>query len=86
MDWDNGKELKDLISEGEAIQQRMSSKKKSREEKHYKKWDRFIKLMEKGKISAALRSIGSQASSVLDIKDIVEDQDKAKSLARKRLS
>jgi len=53
--WRNG-ELDDLLREGRAIQNSFSKKKKT----HYQKKDkRFITLMEQGKVSAALRCIGS---------------------------
>ena len=60
--WKNGN-LNDLLNEGRAIQKRFSRKKKSAPAK---KEERFIKLMEKGKISAALRCIGSLETGVLE--------------------
>ena len=73
--WKKG-ELEDLLHEGMAVQKRFSSKKKTRREKKEKKWNRFINLMEKGKISAALRSIGSEATGVLDINQVLEETKK----------
>ena len=62
--WKNG-QLSKLISEGKAIQKRISQgKKKSTSNKKLK---RFISLMEEGKISAALRCIGSLECGVHDI-------------------
>ena len=58
---ENG-ELDQLLSEGRAVQKRVSRKKKTvagRKEK------RFIQLMEAGKVSAALRCIGSLDTDVL---------------------
>ena len=61
--WRAGK-LEELLSEGRAIQKRFSKKKKPR---HMKQQARFISLMEQGKISSALRCIGSQETSVLEV-------------------
>ena len=47
--------LADLLSEGVAIQNRLSKKKKSKADRNEQ---RFVTLMEQGKISAALRCIG----------------------------
>ena len=60
--WKTG-ELDDLLKEGRVIQKRLKRKKKS---KSVRKEKRFIQLMEAGKVSAALRCIGSQETSVLD--------------------
>ena len=60
--WKTG-ELDDLLKEGRVIQKRLNRKKKS---KSVRKEKRFIQLMEAGKVSAALRCIGSQETSVLD--------------------
>ena len=49
-------DLISLINEGKAIQNRMTQKKKTKCDSDEK---RFVKLMEQGKISAALRCIGS---------------------------
>ena len=57
--------LKELLSEGRAIQNRFSKKKKK--SRQSKQQSRFISLMEQGKVSAALRCIGSQETSVLDV-------------------
>ena len=78
--WKNGK-LSKLISEGEAIQKHISQgKKKSTSDKKLK---RFISLMEEGKISAALRCIGSLECGVHDItpeilKDLKEKRPRSK--------
>ena len=72
--WKNG-QLAELISEGKAIQNRISRKKKSSSAKKEK---RFISLMEEGKVSAALRCIGSLESGVLDITPEVLDDLKKK--------
>ena len=53
--WKEG-DLISLINEGKAIQNRMTQKKKTKCDSDEK---RFVKLMEQGKISAALRCIGS---------------------------
>ena len=65
--WKRG-ELKELLDEGEAIQRRFSNKKKT---KAAKKEKRFTNLMEKGRVSAALKCIGSQESTVLEVTDDV---------------
>jgi len=59
--WKRG-DLDDLLNEGRTIQKRFSRKKKSTPEKKEK---RFVKLMEIGKVSAALRCVGSQETGVL---------------------
>ena len=51
-----------MIEEGRAIQHRFYKATRNDTESKEK---RFIKLMEEGKVSAALRCIGSQASNVL---------------------
>ena len=61
--WRNG-DLDSLLSEGRAIQSAFSRKKKN---KPQKKINRFVMLMEQGKISAALRCIGSQETSLLTV-------------------
>ena len=62
--WREGR-LVELISEGTAIQNRMSQKKKK--PKPASSEQRFIRLMEEGKISAALRCIGSLQCGVHNI-------------------
>ena len=62
--WREGR-LVELISEGTAIQNRMSQKKKK--PKPASSEQRFIRLMEEGKISAALRCIGSLQCGVHQI-------------------
>ena len=61
--WKNG-QLSKLVNEGMAIQKRMSNKKKP---KAVSNEERFIRLMEQGKISAALRCIGSLQCGVHEI-------------------
>ena len=72
--WKKGK-LDDLLQEGRAVQKRFSHKKKSLPAK---KEERFIKLMEKGKVSAALRCIGSLETGVLDVTPEVMNELKKK--------
>ena len=60
--WKEGR-LQDLLNEGKAIQNRMVNKKKKSDSNE----QRFIRLMEQGKISAALRCIGSLQCGVHDI-------------------
>ena len=68
--WKSGK-LRDLIEEGRAIQKRFSRKKKAN---HMKQEQRFITLMEQGKVSAALRCIGSQQTGLLDVSpEVLQD-------------
>ena len=68
--WKSGK-LRDLLDEGRAIQKRFSRKKKPH---HMKQEQRFITLMEQGKVSAALRCIGSQQTGLLDISpEVLQD-------------
>ena len=55
--------LQDLLNEGKAIQNRLVNKKKKSDSNE----QRFIRLMEQGKISAALRCIGSLQCGVHDI-------------------
>ena len=74
--WKEGK-LEELLSEGRAIQNRFSKKKK-RNNQQEKQFSRFVSLMEQGKVSAALRCIGSEESSVLEINDEVLDELKEK--------
>ncbi len=62
-------ELDNLIKEGSVIQERMKSPKI--DSKHHEKV--FCRLMLQGKISAALRWIGSQQSTLLDATDEVLD-------------
>ena len=69
--WKDGN-LDDLLSECRAVQQRINNpKKKTKEARKYR---RFINLMEHGRISAALKCIGSQQASVLDISEEVLDE------------
>jgi hypothetical protein len=72
--WRNG-ELDNLLREGRAIQNSFSKKKKTRSQKKDK---RFISLMEQGKVSAAIRCIGSQETSVLDVNNEVLKELKSK--------
>jgi hypothetical protein len=62
--WVNG-DLDLLVREGEAIQDRLAKSKASKD--HSEKV--FVRLMLQGKVSAALRWIGSQATSVLSADD-----------------
>ena len=64
--WKNG-QLQALVSEARAIQDRLTKKKRSPEEND----KAFTRLMLQEKISAALRFIGSQSSSVLPVTDKV---------------
>ena len=64
--WQEG-QLKLLVSESRAIQNRLTKKKRSSEEQE----KAFVRLMLQGKISAAMRFIGSQSSSILPITDKV---------------
>ena len=67
--WKEGR-LDELICEGKAIQNRLVQKKQKNPNRH----DRFIRLMEEGKISAALRCIGSLQCGVLDVTaEVLED-------------
>ena len=67
--WKNG-EIDFLIREGRAIQERLKKSKMSKE--HYERV--FVRLMLQGKVSAALRWIGSQSTSVLEATSkVVED-------------
>jgi hypothetical protein len=67
--WKLGK-IKELLCEGRAIQGRLSSKKKSFAQKKEK---RFIALMERGKVSLALKCIGSQDSLLEVSQDVLDD-------------
>ena len=64
--WVDG-ELDLLVREGTAIQERLAKSKMSKD--HCEKV--FVRLMLQGKVSAALRWIGSQATSVLPADDDV---------------
>ena len=78
--WKAGK-LDELLNEGKAIQRSFSKKKKTRSERKYK---RFISLMENGKVSSALRTIGSQETTLLDVSPEVLDELKSKHPEPKR--
>ena len=60
--WKEGR-ISELLDEGKAIQNRMTRKKKSKSASNEQ---RFIRLMEQGKISAALQCIGSLQCGVHD--------------------
>ena len=81
--WKDGK-LDDLLNEGRAIQGRFSKKKRRKQE--LSQSSRFVSLMEQGKVSAALRCIGSQQTSVLDVNAEVLKELKEKHLEAKRAS
>ena len=72
--WKSGN-LSDLLNEGRAIQKRLCSNKKHNPPS---KQDRFIKLMEEGRVSAALRCVGSQESNLLQVNEQVVSDLKSK--------
>ena len=57
--------INSLIREGEAIQKRLKRKKQTKDHKEKV----FVRLMLKGKVSAALRWIGKESTSVLEVTD-----------------
>ena len=61
--WKEG-DIISLVNEGKSIQNRMTRKKKTKCDSDEK---RFVKLMEQGKISAALRCIGSLQCGVHEV-------------------
>ena len=65
--WKQGR-IEELLEEGRAIQNRFSAKKKTTAQK---KEARFIALMEQGRVSAALRCIGCQETSLVDVSEPV---------------
>ena len=67
--------LQNLLDEGRAIQSSLTkSIHKNTTKNKDKKYDRFVKLMEQGKISRAMKCIGSQRSGVLDVTEEVLNQ------------
>ncbi len=71
--WRSG-EISKLLKEGSAIQKRLCNSKKSIE--HHDKV--FARLMLQGKVSAALKWVGSQKSTIHDINDDIIDVLKSK--------
>ena len=69
--WKNG-ELDLLLREGEAIQQRLKRSKNTTQ--HQEKV--FVRLMLQGKVSAALRWVGSNSTSVLHPDAVIEEKKK----------
>ena len=64
--WKDG-DINSLIREGEAIQKRLKRKKHTKDHKEKV----FVRLMLNGKVSAALRWIGKESTSVLEVADDV---------------
>ena len=64
-------EIQELLEEGRVIQKSLTKRKKKNSAKN--PLERFCSLMEQGKVSAALRCIGSEETSVLDATQEVLD-------------
>lgn len=61
--WHDGK-FEELINEGRAIQKRFKANRKKIKQKNF---EQFVKKMEMGKVSEAIRNIGSSKRNVLEM-------------------